>query len=352
MTANGSLQLVSNVFGSGKNGILTRWGTNSTGMFSTTQPITLGGTTDGSGIEFTIYFLGKNAQINNTTSVGLFSFGLATPTLRGTNYHAEFTRYAADTVGAIITPGALTYVTGGNEPFWIGTIGTRDLNTYPKYQNTFEVWCITKLKGVDTPEIYLNNQLLSTSNIVSWNNNITTWAKRASGYWQLGDGATMLARDNGLGQGTYIGAFQVYNKYHSYESRRAVFRSLMSTFYIPTTANNIIDTTFSGTITANTRTSTFTITINDYPHSNVQSLSDFYVFFAPQYLIPTSINIFENNVTLIDISVNNFLKLTCTAFTRNYGTQVLCLAISSPGSANIDPTTKILTYNIGTFTSV
>ena len=236
--------------------------------------------------------------------------------------------------------------------FWIGSIGTRDLNTYPKYPNTFEVWCITKLKGVDTPEIYLNNQLLSTSNAVSWSNNITTWAKRASGYWQLGDGATIIARDNGLGQGTYIGAFQVYNKYHSYINRRGVFRSLMNTFYIPPPANSIIATTLSGNITANTRTATFTITIDDYPHRNVQSLNDFYVFFAPQYLIPTSINIFENNVTLIDVSVNNFVKLTCTAFTRILGTHVLCLAISSPGSADLAPTTQILTYNIGTFTSV
>jgi hypothetical protein len=58
----------------------------------------------------------------------------------------------------------------------------------------------------------------------------------------------------------------------------------------------------------------------------------------------TSINILENNVTLIDTSVDYVVKLTCKALTRNTGTQVLCLAISSP-------TTKILTYIGKTFTS-
>jgi hypothetical protein len=41
----------------------------------------------------------------------------------------------------------------------------------------------------------------------------------------------------------------------------------------------------------------------------------------------TSINILENNVTLIDTSVDYVVKLTCKALTRNTGTQVLCLAI-------------------------
>jgi hypothetical protein len=51
----------------------------------------------------------------------------------------------------------------------------------------------------------------------------------------------------------------------------------MNTIYIPPTtgSNGIIATTLSGGITVNTYTSLFTITIK------VQSLKDFYVFFAP-----------------------------------------------------------------------
>jgi hypothetical protein len=289
--------------------------------------------------------------MTNATEVGLFSFGLPTPTSRSTSYHAEFTRYPSDTYGAITTPGALSRVFGGNEFQWIGHIGNRDINTYPKYQNTFEVWCITKYYGLDTAEVYLNNQLLTTTSASTWSNNLTTWAKRASGYWQVGDGSSIMDRGNGSGTGTYIGAFQVYNKYHHYSFRCTILRSLMSTFYIPTTSTLGITATTLSSITVNTKTAPFTITIEDYPHRNVQSLSDFYVFFAPQGSIPTSINILENNVTSMDTSVNFDVKLTCTAITRSSGTQVLCLAISSPGSSNTDSATKILTYIGGTFTA-
>jgi hypothetical protein len=350
MTANGLLPLVADAFGSGKNAILTRWGANNTGMFSTTNTITLGGVADGTSVEFTIYFLGRNALMTNATEVGLFSFGLPTATSRSVNYHAEFTRYTSDTYGAITTPGALSRVFGGNEFQWIGLIGNRDINTYPKYQTSFEVWCITKYYGLNTVEVYLNNQLVTTTLASPWSTNTTTWAKRASGYWQLGDGSSIADRGNGSGTGTYIGAFQVYNKYHPYSARCGVLRSLMKTFYIPTQSiRGITATTLTG-ITLNTKTAPFTITIDDYPHRNVQSLNDFYVFFAPQGSIPTSINILENNVTSIDASVNFDVKLTCTAMTRSSGAQVLCLAISMPGASNTDPATKILTFVGNTFT--
>jgi hypothetical protein len=85
---------------------------------------------------------------------------------------------------------------------------------------------------------------------------------------------------------------------------------------------------------------------------NVQSLNDFYVFFAPQGSIPTSINILENNVTLIDAFVNFDVKFNMHAMARISGTYVLCLAISSPGASNTAPATKILTFVGQTFTPV
>jgi hypothetical protein len=59
----------------------------------------------------------------------------------------------------------------------------------------------------------------------------------------------------------------------------------------------------------------------------------------------------ENNVTAVDTSVAGIVTLTCTAVPSNTGTQVLCLAIASPGSSNTTPATKILTFVGGTFTS-
>jgi hypothetical protein len=351
MTANGTLQLVTNAFGSGKNAISTRFGASSTGMFSTTTSLTLGGSSDGAGVEFTIYFLGRGATFGNTSEVGLFSFGLPTATSRAVNYQAELTRYQVDSVGSVLVPGARSLVIG-SAVSWLGQIGTRDANMYPKYQNTFEVWCVTKVAGTDSAEVYLNNQLLTTTSAPLWSENSITWAKRASGFWQLGDGATSVDRTSGTSTGTHVGAFQVYNKYHNYSARCGILRSLMNTFYIPPTASSggITSTTLGGSITQNTRTSSFTISIADYPHRNVQSLKDYYVFFATSDAIPTNINIIENNVTAINTSISGTVTLTCTAVPIYTGTQALCLAIASPGSSNTTPATKILTYVGGTFT--
>jgi hypothetical protein len=351
MTANGSLTLVPNAFGSGKNAILTRWG-NGNGMFSTSTTLTLGGSADGTGVEFTIYFLGRGATTNNASEVGLFCFGLPTATSRNVNYQAEFTRKQMDTIGSIITPGAQTYVIGGNETNWLGVIGNRDASTYPTDATSFEVWCITKAPGVNGVEVYLNNNLLTITSQPSWSTNATTWAKRASGYWQLGDGATSSDRgDPATSTGTYIGAFQVYNKYHTYSNRCGILRSLMDTFYIqPTARTNGITATTLSSITQFTRTTSFTITIADYPHRNVQSLEDFYVFFARSNEIPTSISIIENNVTAINTSIPGVITLTCTALCNMPDTVVLCLAIAKPGAAKTTSTNVILTYN-STFNS-
>jgi hypothetical protein len=118
----------------------------------------------------------------------------------------------------------------------------------------------------------------------------------------------------------------------------------MKTFYIPPTARvgGIKSSTVASSITQNTRTAPFTITIDDYSHRNAQSLKDFYVFFAPISGIPSSINIKENNVTAIDASVNGSVTLTCTGIPINTGNVVVCLAIASPGSANTSSTTTIL----------
>ena len=258
-----------------------------------------------------------------------------------------------DTYGSTTTPGAQSAVIGGSSGSWLGSIGNRDANTYPKYQNTFEVWCITKVAGTDSAEVYLNNTLLTTTSAPLWSTNSTTWAKRASGFWQLGDGATSIDRGSLSSTGTYIGAFQVYNKYHNYSARCGILRSLMTTFYIQPTAasGGITATSLTGGISQNTRTSSFTISIADYPHRNVQSLKDYYVFFATSGAIPTSINIMENNVTAVDTSVAGTVTLICTAVPSNTGTQVLCLAIATPGSSNTTPATKILTFVGGTFTS-
>jgi hypothetical protein len=322
-------------------------------MFSTTTALTLGGSSDGAGVEFAIYFLGRGGLLGNTSEVGLFSFGLPTSTSRAVNYQAELSRNAMDTYGSTATPGARSIVIGGAELYWLGLIGNRDTNTYPRYQNTFEVWCITKLAGTDSAEVYLNNTLLTTTSAPSWNNNSSSWGKRASGFWQLGDGSASIDRGDASSTGTYIGAFQVYNKYHNYSARCGILRSLMTTFYTPPTAasGGITATSLTGGISQNTRTSSFTISIADYPHRNVQSLKDYYVFFATSGAIPTSINIMENNVTAIDTSVAGTVTLTCTAVPSNTGTQVLCLAIASPGSSNTTPATKILTFVGGTFTS-
>jgi hypothetical protein len=236
MTANGTLSLVANAFGPGKKGILTRWVAGNTGMFSTTTSLTLGGSSDGAGVEFTIYFLGRGATVNNSSAVGLFSFGLSTATARNANYQAELTRNLVDVINSTATPGALSTVIGGTT--WLGQIGNRDATTYPTDQYTFEVWCVTKMPGVDSAQVYLNNQLLSTISPPLWSSNSATWAKRASGYWQLGDGATSADRTSGTSTGTYIGAFQVYNKYHNYSARCGILRSLMTTFYIPPTASS------------------------------------------------------------------------------------------------------------------
>ena len=345
MTANGSLQLSVNAFGTGKSGILTRWGSNSTGMFSSTEALTFGQGVGG--YCFTIYFLGRNATMDNSTEVGYFSFGLPTPLARGVNYQAEFTRVPVDGYGSSIIPGALSRGIGGTGLYWIGQMGTRNAETYPKYQDTFEVWCITKSNG-DTIEVYLNNTLVSLSSTTTFSANWNTWGQQGTGYWQLGDGATTLDRGNGVGSGTYIGAFQFYNKYHNYSARCGILRSLMSTFYIPPTARvgGIKSSTVPSNISRNVRTGTFTITIDDYPHRNVQSLKDFYVFFATPGSIPSSINIIENNVTAIDTSVPGDVTLTCTAVSESLiGGLELCLAIATPGSSNTTPTTTILSGN-------
>ena len=263
------------------------------------------------------------------------------------NYNALKGRYT--TSGGQLLTGNVTDL----DTTWLGLVGTRDSNTYPKYQNTFEVWCVTKAAGADSAEVYLNNQRLSTSSAPRWSTNASRWATRAAGFWQVGDGSTSVDRGGASSAGTHVGAFQVYNKYHGYSSRCGIVRSLMATFYIPPAAagGGVTATSLTGGITQNVRTPAFTISIADYPHRNVQSLQDYYVFFAPSGTIPTSTRIMENNVTAIDTSVAGTVTLTCTAVPSSTGAQVLCLGIASPGSSNTTATPIIMTHVGRTFTS-
>ena len=88
----------------------------------------------------------------------------------------------------------------------------------------FEIWCFAKCAGHQGLETYRNNE----------NPHLTTDAMRAmtsappciSSYWRLGDGSTYSYANNG----TFTGAFRVYDRYHDAKARAKVQADIEAEF--------------------------------------------------------------------------------------------------------------------------